>query len=69
MACCVAAVQVVDMYLGDAHEKERVHILELVKKGDSESTELLRGYVREAMREYLVSSHQHVAELLMSIWG
>jgi len=45
-----AAVHVVDFYFDDAREQERIQILKLVQSDDSKSTELLRGYVREAMR-------------------
>jgi hypothetical protein len=45
-----AAVHVVDFYLDDTHEKERLQILQLVQSDDSKSTDMLRGYVREAMR-------------------
>ncbi|EIM82504.1 heme peroxidase [Stereum hirsutum FP-91666 SS1] len=47
-----AAVHVVDFYLDDAHAKEREVIIKLAQKGDSDvgSLQLLRGYVREAMR-------------------
>ena len=41
----------VDFYLDDAREKERAQILQLVKKTDPASVELLNGYVREGMRE------------------
>ncbi|KAJ7443813.1 heme peroxidase [Mycena latifolia] len=45
-----AAVHVIDFYLDDARKEERLEILHLVQKDDSESTEMLRGYVREGMR-------------------
>ncbi|KAJ6481195.1 heme peroxidase [Mycena vulgaris] len=45
-----ATVQVLDFYLDDARQAERLEILKLVHKDDSASTETLRGYVREAMR-------------------
>ena len=45
-----AAVHVVNFYLDDARAKERAVIVDLVKKTDEASGELLRGYVREAMR-------------------
>ncbi|KAJ7160327.1 heme peroxidase [Mycena filopes] len=45
-----AAVHVVDFYLDDSHAKERAQILSLVQSDDSNSTETLRAYVREAMR-------------------
>ncbi|KAJ7028392.1 hypothetical protein C8F04DRAFT_1398916 [Mycena alexandri] len=38
------------LYLDDAHAQERVQIFNLVQSEDSKSTEMLRGYVREAMR-------------------
>jgi len=41
---------VIDFYLDDARAKERAQILQLVKKTDSASVELLNGYVREGMR-------------------
>ncbi|GLB40814.1 putative heme peroxidase [Lyophyllum shimeji] len=44
------AVNVVNFYLEDEQAKERQHIVELVKKGDATSTQVLRGYVCEAMR-------------------
>ena len=46
----IAAVHVIDVYLGDKHEKERNHIRQLAGSKDPSSTEVLRGYVREAMR-------------------
>jgi linoleate 10R-lipoxygenase len=46
-----AAVQVVDFYLDDERKAEREQIIKLVNKTDNASNELLRGYVREAMRE------------------
>lgn len=46
----VAAVQVIDIYLDDKRETERNHIRQLAGATDANSTELLRGYVREAMR-------------------
>ncbi|KAK7036088.1 heme peroxidase [Favolaschia claudopus] len=45
-----AAVHVIDFYLDDSHAKERSQIMQLVKSDDKKSTDLLRGYVREAMR-------------------
>ncbi|KAF8579879.1 heme peroxidase [Ramaria rubella] len=47
---CQAAVHVVDFYFDDKREKQRAHIIELVQKKDGSGDELLRGYVREAMR-------------------
>ncbi|KAF9492298.1 heme peroxidase [Pleurotus eryngii] len=44
------AVHTVDFYLDDGRAKERVEIIRLVKKDDAQSTELLQGYVREALR-------------------
>lgn len=44
-----AAVNVVDFYLDDAHAAERAQIVKLVNMNDQKSTDLLRGYVREAM--------------------
>ena len=41
----------IDFYLDDERAKERGKILELVKKTDPASVELLQGYVREGMRE------------------
>ena len=46
-----AAVHVIDFYLDDAQEKERNHIIQLVNGEDNDNGELLRGYVREAMRK------------------
>jgi len=45
-----AAVHVIDVYLDDKHEKERNHIRQLAGSKDPSSTEVLLGYVREAMR-------------------
>jgi linoleate 10R-lipoxygenase len=47
-----AAAHVVDFYLDDARAKERQHIVQLVNSKDTQSAELLRGYVCEAMRMY-----------------
>ena len=49
----VAAVQAIDFYLDDERAKEREEIVQLVHRTDDESASLLRGYVREAMREFL----------------
>jgi linoleate 10R-lipoxygenase len=55
----LATVQVLDFYLSDERAVERAQILELVKKDDTMSTELLRGYVREGMRKlYLILGHK-----------
>jgi len=45
-----AAIQVIDVYLDEKHESERNHIRQLAGSKDPSSTQLLRGYVREAMR-------------------
>ncbi|KAL5536114.1 hypothetical protein ACEPAF_4219 [Sanghuangporus sanghuang] len=47
-----AVAQVVDFYFNDARARERAQIIELSKRpdGDKKADELLRGYVREAMR-------------------
>ncbi|KAF8630607.1 hypothetical protein AX15_002834 [Amanita polypyramis BW_CC] len=47
-----AAVHAVDIYLDDVQEKERHHILELMRLDDAESGEVLLGYAREALRFY-----------------
>ncbi|KAF8993798.1 heme peroxidase [Cyathus striatus] len=44
------AINVVDFYLDAEHDAERKHIIQLAHQTDKASTELLRGYVREAMR-------------------
>ena len=44
--------QVVDFYLDSARQKELAEIKVLITKTDPESTERLRGYIREAMRAY-----------------
>ncbi|TFK61199.1 heme peroxidase [Pluteus cervinus] len=44
------AVHVIDFYFDDVREKERLAILKLVQLESAENTELIRGYVREAMR-------------------
>jgi hypothetical protein len=41
---------VVDFYLSEEHERERVEVLELVTREEAASEELLLGYVREALR-------------------
>ena len=46
----IAAVHVIDVYLNEKHEAERNHIRQLAGSKDPSSTEVLRGYVREAMR-------------------
>ena len=46
----IAAINVVDVYLDEKLEAERNHIRQLAGSNDPNSTELLRGYVREAMR-------------------
>ena len=47
-----AVAQVVDFYFSDERSQERAKIIELSKRpdGDKQADELLRGYVREAMR-------------------
>jgi hypothetical protein len=45
-----AAALVVDFYLGDERSSERQKIVELCKKTDAKTDELLVGYVREALR-------------------
>nr|GAT46932.1 heme peroxidase [Mycena chlorophos] len=45
-----AAVHVVDFYLDDRHSAERAKIIALIREEDPKSTELLHGYIREAMR-------------------
>jgi linoleate 10R-lipoxygenase len=47
----MAAVMVIDFYLDEARKQEREQIIQLVNKTDDASNELLRGYVREAMRK------------------
>jgi hypothetical protein len=42
-------VNVIDFYLDSTREKERLEIIRLAKTNDKKSTELLQGYVREAM--------------------
>jgi hypothetical protein len=44
------AINVVDFYLDGERDKERKHIIQLAHQTDNASTEILRGYVREAMR-------------------
>ena len=51
----VAVAQVVDFYLDDARSAERQKIIELAKRDDAASLELLKGYVREAQ-----SSSRHM---------
>lgn len=45
-----AVAQVVDFYLSEDRAQERAALVELCKKDDKQSAELLKGYVREAMR-------------------
>ena len=45
----IAAVHVIDVYLDEKHEAERNHIRQLAESKDPSSTEVLRGYVREAI--------------------
>ncbi|KAF9553362.1 heme peroxidase [Agrocybe pediades] len=45
-----ATINVVDFYLDEKRKKERDHIVQLVKRTDQESDDLLFGYVNEAMR-------------------
>jgi hypothetical protein len=45
-------VNVLDFYLDEEREAERIQIIKLAHREDPKSTETLRGYVREAMREY-----------------
>ncbi|KIJ45873.1 hypothetical protein M422DRAFT_226935 [Sphaerobolus stellatus SS14] len=45
-----ACTQVLDFYLDDARATERAALIEVCNKSDPESAELLRGYLREAMR-------------------
>jgi len=47
-----AAVHVIDFYLDPKHEQEYRNIIQLIRKTDEGSVELLRGYVREGMREF-----------------
>jgi linoleate 10R-lipoxygenase len=46
----LAAVLVVDFYLQEKQERERVDLLQLVNKEDKESKEKILAHVREAMR-------------------
>jgi len=46
---CTAAVHVIDFYLDDAREKEWAQILQLVKKTDPASVELLGMFVRKCV--------------------
>ncbi|KAJ7436075.1 heme peroxidase [Mycena galericulata] len=64
-----ATVHVLDFYLSDARESERAQILELVRKDDPASTELLRGYVREGMRlnpQYTTVTRQAAVDVVIS---
>ncbi|KAJ6500909.1 heme peroxidase [Mycena sanguinolenta] len=45
-----AAVHVIDFYLDDARAQERAQIINLVQGDSTKSTDMLCGYVREAMR-------------------
>lgn len=47
-----SVAQVVDFYLSDERTKEREQVIALAKRpeGDKEAEELMKGYVREAMR-------------------
>ena len=50
----------VDFYFDEARGKERGHILQLVRQKDSSSDEILRGYVREAMRQCFFHVPQNI---------
>ena len=52
----IAAVQVIDVYLDEKCEAERTHIRQLAGSNDPSSIEVLRGYVREAMRLFYLAS-------------
>lgn len=45
-----AVAQVVDFYLGADRAQERAALISVCKRDDAKSKELLKGYVREAMR-------------------
>ncbi|KAK0466057.1 heme peroxidase [Desarmillaria tabescens] len=45
-----AVAHIVDFYLDDSREEERAALIEVCKRDDAKSAELLKGYVREAMR-------------------
>ena len=45
-------MNVIDFYLDSAREKERLDIIGLSQTNDQTGTELLQGYVREAMSAY-----------------
>lgn len=45
-----AVAQVVDFYLGADRAQERAALIDVCKRDDAKSKELLKGYVREAMR-------------------
>lgn len=45
-----AVAQVVDFYLGADRAQERAALINVCKRDDAKSKELLKGYVREAMR-------------------
>ena len=45
-----AVAQVVDFYLDDSRAKERAAMVSVCQRSDAKSKELLKGYVREAMR-------------------
>jgi hypothetical protein len=51
----LAAAKVIQFYFDDAQAKERAHIIELAKKNDKASDDLLLHYVYEAMRMYTIS--------------
>jgi linoleate 10R-lipoxygenase len=46
-----AAVHVIDFYLDAAQEKHRAELARLATSNDPSSDNLIRGYVREAMRK------------------
>ena len=53
MAFAQSAAQVVDFYLDPERAKEFAEIKRLIAKNDAKSNELLKGYVREGMSEFL----------------
>lgn len=55
----LAIVQVVDFYLDDARSKERAELIDLVRRDDAQSIELLHGYIREAQSELSLLESEH----------
>lgn len=50
-----------DFYLADEHAKERAEVIKLAGASDNDSLNLLRGYIREAQREFSSSTKKNMS--------